>query len=343
MTRSFRPSTPADAAAILALFDTAGFHPNSEPSHLQWKYWQPRADWTGSRSFVLADETGLIAHTAILPGACMFGSQRIRTIQMIDWVARPGEFGAGVILLKRLAQQTEALVSIAGGELTLKILPHLGFRPLGVATGYSRALFPFRLLRSHAIPLWRRWPRFARSVAWALTAPAARCGNWTVRRIAGDDIDRIASVLPLPVRGMSAFERSAELFRFTLSCPIVPMALYSMERSERTHGYFVLASAAGQVRIVDCRMVSADPADWREMILCAVGRASQDPQAVEVVTWANDPLLARALKECGFHARFTVPIQIRPANQASMPNSLRVQMLDSDGAYLDMGPQHLWA
>ena len=343
MKRSFRPSTPADAAGILALFDAAGLHPNREPSHLHWKYWQPRADWAGSRSFVLADGSAVIAHSAILPGSCMWGSRRIRTIQMSDWVARPGEAGAGVTLLKQLGQQTQALVSIAGGALTLKIQPHLGFRPMGVATAYSRTLFPFRLLRVRTIPLLRRWPRFARSAVWALTSPATHCANWTVRRIAGDDLRRITSVLPRPARGMAAFERSAELFRYMLSCPIVAMALYSVERSERTEGYFLLATARGQVRIVDCWMDSADPADWRAMISCAVGQAGQDPEAVEIATWENDPLLCGVLEQCGFHARFTVPVQVRPADDASMPGALRVQLLDCDNAYLDVGRQALWA
>ena len=343
MKRSFRPSTPADAAGILALFDAAGLHPNREPSHLHWKYWQPRADWAGPRSFVLADGSGVIAHSAILPGSYMWGSRRIRTIQMSDWVARPGEAGAGVTLLKQLGRQTQALVSIAGGALTLKIQPHLGFRPMGVATAYSRTLFPFRLLRVRTIPLWRRWPRFARSAVWALTSPATHCANWTVRRIAADDLHRITSVLPRPTRGMGAFERSAELFRYMLSCPIVAMALYSVERSERTQGYFLLATAPGQVRIADCWMDSADPADWRAMISCAVGQARQDPHAVEIVTWANDPLLCGVLEQCGFHARFTVPVQVRPADDASMPGALRVQMLDCDSAYLDTGRQDLWA
>ena len=42
MKRLARPTTAADAAAILELFEAAGLHPNSEPQALNWKYWRPR-------------------------------------------------------------------------------------------------------------------------------------------------------------------------------------------------------------------------------------------------------------------------------------------------------------
>ncbi|HUL47816.1 MAG TPA: hypothetical protein VLV25_12010 [Steroidobacteraceae bacterium] len=44
MTRAIRPSTPADAEAIVALLTQAGLHPNAEPQQLYWRYWLPRGD-----------------------------------------------------------------------------------------------------------------------------------------------------------------------------------------------------------------------------------------------------------------------------------------------------------
>src|SRR5438094_936966 len=68
MSRSIRPSTRADAAAIVALLAQAGLRPHTEPEHLDWKYWRPRSDWPGPRSFVLTEGTAPIAHAAIVPG-----------------------------------------------------------------------------------------------------------------------------------------------------------------------------------------------------------------------------------------------------------------------------------
>jgi hypothetical protein len=344
MKRCVRPSTAADIPSVLGLFDEAGLRPNAEPQDLQWKYWQPRVDWPGPRTFVLADDSGLIAHGAVIPGWCAWGTHRIRVIYVIDWAARAGAVGAGVALMKHIGRQAQALLAIGGSAQTLQILPHIGFRPMGVVTGYVRSLSPTRLLRGGVGPAWKLLPRFARSIAWTLAAPSARSAGWQVRRLAAVDVNTIASVFPVPARGMAVLERSVELLRYTLSCPVVPMALFAVEKSGSVRGYFLLASAPGQVRIADCWMESDEPADWRAMILCAVEQAKHDAQAAEVVIWANDALLAQALLTCGFHARFETPIQVRPAEMAWMPPvPLRVQMLDCDAAFLHEGRNGHWA
>jgi hypothetical protein len=339
-----RPSTAADMPSVVDLFDEAGLRPNTEPQDLQWKYWQPREDWPGPRSFVLADDNRLIAHAAVIPAWCTWGGRRIEVIHLIDWAARTGAAGAGVALLKHVGQQAQALLAVGGSAQTQQLLPHIGFRAVGVATGYVRTLHPTRLLRnSGTIAARKLLPRFARSVAWTLGAPSARSALWQVRRLGGDDVNRIAGVLPAAARGIAVLERSAQRFRYMLSCPIVPMALFAVESSGRPRGYFLLASGPGQVRIADCWMDSDEAGDWRAMILCAVEQAKRDPQAAEVVIWASDRLLADSLAACGFHARFEIPIQLRPAQAHSMPPvPLRVQMLDSDAAFLHEGRKY-WA
>jgi hypothetical protein len=344
MKRFVRPSTPDEATSVLELFDEAGLRPNVAPQDLHWKYWQPRADWPGSRSFVMTDGQAPSAHGAVIPAWCAWGSHRIKILYVIDWAARSGAVGAGVALMKHIGQQAQALLAIGGSAQTAQILPQIGFRPLGVATGYVRTLFPMRLLRGETFPVRRLLPRFARSVAWTLAAPSAHSAEWRVHRLADDEVNTIASVFPVPARGMAVLERSAELFRYMLSCPVVPMALYAVERSGRVRGYFLLASAPGQVRIADCWIDSEEPADWRAMILCAVEQAKHDPQAAEVVILASDPLLADSLRACGFHARFEIPIQVRPTDAVSTPpEPLRVQLLDSDAAYLHEGRNGYWA
>jgi hypothetical protein len=339
-----RPSTPADVPAIVALLAQAGLHPNVEPQDLHWKYWEPRADWPGPRSFVLTDGSAILAHGGIIPGSYAWESYRLRTLHVIDWAASPREIGAGVALMNYLGQQAEALLAIGGSAQTMQILPHIGFRALGVAVGYARALSPLRLLRDPGQRNWRLLPRFARSLAWKLAAPPAVPGDsWQARRIAGDELERISVVLPVPSQGAGVFERSAGLFSYTLACPIVPMHLYSVERAARVRGYFMLASAPGQARIVDCWMASDRPADWRALIHCAVEEARRDPHAAEVVISASDPLLSECLRASGFHARQETPILLRSANGFAVPPApMRAQMLDNDAGYLHVGHSELW-
>jgi hypothetical protein len=258
---------------------------------------------------------------------------------MIDWVARTRS-GAGVMLMKHIARMAQALVGIGGGAQTQSILPHLGFRPAGTACGYARPLFPLRVLRGDAT--WKLLPRLARA-AWRRSAAVTPGAGWQARRLAGDQLDQIAAVLPRPPRDMAVTERSVGLFQYMLSCPIVAMQLYALERAGQVRGYFLLAAARGQVRIADCWMDSQEPADWRALILAAVEQAQHDPQAAEVVIWASDPLLAGALQACGFHARFQSPIRVRPTAADTMPiGTLRVQMLDCDDAFLSGGRYEYW-
>lgn len=344
MKRSIRPSTPADAPAIVALLKQVGLSPNLDPQHLHWKYWQARGDWTAPRSFVLTDGGEPIAHTAIIPGAAIARERRECFVQMIDWAARPGEVGAGVALMKYLGQQVGSLLSIGGSKETLRILPHVGFRAAGVATGYVRTLFPTRLLRDLKVPLRRRLPRFARSVAWTLGAPGTGRTAWRARRLADVEVGEIAHVFPNHAHATTLVERSTQLLQYMLCCPILPITLYAVECSGDARGYFVLASAPGQSRVIDCWVDSDSPSDWSAMIQCAVAESKRDPQAAEVVIWASDPLLRAVLPACGFHARNEIPLHVRPAGDGSpLAGPLRVQMLETDTAYLHDGRAEFWA
>ena len=345
MQRIVRPSTPADSDAIVALFAGAGLHPNADPGSLHWKYWQPRADWKQPRSFVLTAGSELIAHGALVPGALLTQSGRETTAHVTDWVARRGEMGAGVVLMKHIAQQVGALIAIGGSDDTLRILPHIGFQSVGLATSYVRPLFPLRRLHGNEDRDWKTLPRIVRSLAWRAAAPTAVGAGWGTRPVAAEaDLEQLAMVLPTATANLTLLERSVELFRYMLHCPIVPMQLYALEHAGQLRGYFLLASAPGQVRIVDCWVNSGDSTDWRSMLLCAVARARQDAQASELVMRASDPLLTTVLPRCGFHPRGETSIRVRPPRGAAPPASpLRVQMLDNDAAFFHEGRNEFWA
>lgn len=344
MKRSVRPSTPADAEAIVVLLKEAGLRPHVEPAHLYWKYWRPRADFSGPRSFLLIEGSRPIAHAALVPGTGLWGTGRVRVVHVIDWAARRSAAGAGAVLMKHIGQQADVLLAIGGSADTLAILPHLGFRGAGTATGYARTLHPIRLLRGMLQHPLSAASRFARGVASALGAPGAAPSGWRARRILAGELEAIAALLPHPARGIDVLGRSADLLAHALACPIAPLQLHVVGKEERGRGYFLLSSVPGQVRIADCWVDSEDPGDWRAMVECAIAVARIDPQAAEIAGWASDPLHASALEACGFHRRLANPVQIRPASAAAMPGApLRVQMLDNDAAYLHEGRSEFWS
>jgi hypothetical protein len=345
MKRFIRPATPGDASAMGAFFAEAGLPIDVDSRHMHWKYWQPRADRPGPRSYVLVDDSGIVAHGGLVPGSILWGDERIELVQMIDWVARPDALGAGVSLMKDVARLVDGLLSIGGDvQTTRRLLPHIGFRSYGEATGYVRPLHPLRSLGPGAEISWRLLPRLARRVLWRLTAPSGGIADWQVRRVDASNLHHLAAALPAPARGMAVLERSEGQFEYMLSCPIVPLELHALEKTGRAHGYFLLARAPGQVRLADCWMNSDDPADWRSLVQCAVQQGMRYPDAAEMVTWSNDALLSRCLAECGFHARMAQPVQLmlRNGRVLSAP-TLRVQMLDADAIYLDHARMTLWA
>ena len=262
---------------------------------------------------------------------------------MIDWAARRNEPGAGVMLMKYVGSLVDGLLGIGGSVATLKIMPLIGYRPYGDVTGYVRPLHPLRLLTGVTEPSWKVLPRVARSSIWHLSAHRTRCGEWRAHQIASGDVGRIASVLPARGREFDLLERTEGLMRHTLACPIVPMELYALERSGGLAGYFVLAYAPGQARLVDSSVVTGEPADWRALIQCAVCEAARHGDAAELVTWANDARLAQSLLQCGFRARLNIPVYLRATAAGIAPRALHVQMLDNDAAYLHEGHAELWA
>ena len=345
MHSAIRPSTPADAAAITRLLTEAGLQPNSRPQDLWWKYWQPRADWPGPRSFVLTRGDELIAHAAIVPGWCDYQGQRMSVIHVVDWAARGGVPGAGAMLMKHMGHQAQALLAIGGSMRTREVLPYLGFRAAGTATGYVRSLGPHRFLRVVRSRNWRLVPRLLRSALWSAYIPAVGKHGWSAREIQREAAASVAEVLPRPeTDGSNVLGRSTGQLQYMLECPILPIRLFGVERGGHLGGYFLLAYAPGQVRIADCWMESGARIDWQAMLICAVEQARLDPSSAEVAVIASDPAFSAALTSCGFHPRFGLPVQLRLPNGGAVPASpLGVRMLDNDAAYYYEPGSILWA
>lgn len=276
-----------------------------------------------------------MAHGAIIPGAFLFGEERIATAHVIDWAARPGEIGAGVALMKHIAQQVGSLFAIGGSEDTRRILPHIGFRAVGVATDYARPLFPMRMLRGFSIRDWRVLPAVARATLRKLAAPSATRGDWSTRPMAtADELRQLTAEFPAPSPTTMVLERSVGMFSYLLRCPVATMDLFAAQSPAGKRGYFLLSSAPGQVRIADCWIDSGKADEWCALLLCAVEHAQKDSQAVEVVIRASDPLLAEGLVRAGFRAQSQATVSVRPPPGLTFPAaSLRVQMIDNDAAY----------
>lgn len=342
--RWVRASTPDDGPAIVALMRSVGLEPHADPEHLHWKYWQERGDWSGSRSFVLTDGRDLLAHVAVVPGALWCGVNRKRVIHMIDWAARRDVAGAGIRLARHVTRLSDLVIATGGSPDTLKLLPMMGYSQCGSISGYVRTLSPLGILRGPIPSRSKLVPRMARSLLWSLAAPKADTAGWGVRRIGPDEIEQTCPRLPTQIPGTAIFERSPALLRHALSCPIIPVEIYVLEKAGRAGGYFVLSQAPGQARIADMRVASEEDADWHALIYAAVNEARSKGRLAELIVWSSDPRLSRALEDCGFHARLSLPLYLHGgAHRATPRDTMRIQMLDCDAYYLYFGGNELWA
>jgi hypothetical protein len=344
MRTTIRPSVPADAAGIVELLAAAGLKPNVEPEALDWKYWNEREDWAGARSFVATRDAQILAHAAVVPGSCATASRRFTVLHLIDWAARPNAAGVGVSLMKHVGRLADALLAVGGSEQTLRILPHIGFRPCGTAEGYVRVLHPLRFLGALGAAWWKLPARLVRRSLWRLSSPVVAPAGWSIRRIASDEMTTLGEALPCATAGMGVFERSEGLFRHMLHCPIVPMELYALKNQNEMRGYFLLAFAPGQARIADCWVATDQPAAWHALMQYAALQAWRHRDVAELVAWSSDALMTRALVASGFHRRNQQPIFLRSATEEEIiPGNLHVQMLDNDAAYFHHGFAEPWA
>lgn len=335
MKTQVRPSTPDDGPAIVALMREAGLHPDATPERLHWKYWQERQDCPGMRSFVVAAGSEILAHSGMIPGACLWDGHRATVIHMLDWAASSRKVGAGVALLKYLRGLADALIGVGGSRYTRQALPLVGFRDAGATTSYVRILRPWVDAGEGAPWDWKTLPRMGRDALWAATAPRVERGPWRSVRLQGGEVQRVAPALPRPRAGMTVFERSVASISFFLQCPIARMTLHGMEKDGVLQGYYLLAFVSGQARLVDSWMTSDEPGDWKALIHCAAASARQAPGVGRLFALASDEIFGQCLRESGFHARRSDPVQILPrAGLEAVPSRLRFQMVDSDAAFL---------
>lgn len=144
---AFRSTTVADEPAIRGASAGSLRHstgaPDARTSHLYWKYWEPRAGWQGSRSYILTQDDRILAHAAVVPAVFSFGNDRLQVLQVIDWAARAQARGAGNTLMQYIGTLGDAIITWSGTDRAWRLLPFLGFAESNtVVTLYARPIHP---------------------------------------------------------------------------------------------------------------------------------------------------------------------------------------------------------
>ena len=78
----FRATSPQDAEAVSAFLQRIfGMSPKSsviETRQLHWKNWEERADWPGSRGYVMVNGDEIVAHGTVVPLSARSGESEFK-------------------------------------------------------------------------------------------------------------------------------------------------------------------------------------------------------------------------------------------------------------------------
>jgi hypothetical protein len=323
-------------AFLRKIFQAPEDSPFVGPRLIDWKYFEERPGWSGPRSYVLRARNRIAAHGGIVSTTLLLPQGPVTSVQIIDWAADRAFPGAGLVLLKQLAELADVNIGLGGSLQGVSIL---GSHQSGIE------VFAHNLRMCRVIRPWRR-PSEERSYAFK---PAARLVRDSMRLIgaprggsspwSATPVDAFEHPLPPPAATNSHFTpviRSAPQLNYLLRCPAVRMTGYLLKRNAEPGGHLLLSQAGAEVRIADLQVATSCEEDWRSCFRLAVELAGAlRPKAWCVRAIALPELIQRAaqdagLRECSPNDAF---LQDPHAVLAGRPVP-NLSMIDSDAAYL---------
>jgi hypothetical protein len=300
------------------------------PDALRWKYFEPREDWPGPRSFVLAENEAIVAHIALWPFTLLLPNGPIQTVQAIDWARARNVAGAGSLLRRSTLSLTPVQVGIGGTRWARQAREKSGFRPWTEFQQWTLVCRPW-------LRFWvetRRDPvrasgRLLRALKAGLRHKTQeqswRCAN--VDRF-GEELDPF---LPAPGPDRIARGQSAVSLNYLLDCPQVRCQGFHLRRKDELRGYVILARTSPWARIVTLHVREASSNDLEAAYAAAVAAALEDSRIWGVTTDVSCPKRQTALARASFRRGCTTPVALLdPGNLIDPTLEVDLQMSESD-------------
>jgi hypothetical protein len=316
--------------------------PFVRPETMQWKYFAPRPDWTGSRSYVMRSEGRICAHGGVSPvsfrrRALEGGTGLVTGMRVIDWAGGRGTPAAGVRIMRQLAGFTDTVLAIGGSPDAVQVFPKIGFRHCGDVAFFARVVRPWRQVRSDPYPRgWKAPLRLARSIWHSLAPLPPASAGWRAEAVKAFD-DAIRPALDFDAASFITTSRSPALLNYMLQCPGAVFSGFQLCERDRVRGYAVLSHVAGQTRIAEVRVDSERPEDWQAAFALATRQAAADPATCEILAVASIRQGIQALGRNGYRLCRRDPIFLMDARRRleGAPD-LSLDLLVGDEAYLDV-------
>lgn len=339
MVRLLPEQLPQLTAFLSERFSSSAANdPFLHPRQLHWKYFEPRPDWLGARSYVTWIDGEIVAHGCVVPSRIPCKGGEVNAAFVIDWCASPRYPGVGHALLAEITELVGVRLSWGGSGIVRKIIKRTrSFSKEKVVPIFraSRIIRPFRQLQSTGFD--NRSPlRLLRDMARNISHPVPSSRRWQavpVQRFDGQVVSQNQTLVPgsfaLPVR-------TPQILNYMLACPTANIKGYLVSCAGVPKGHLLLSGVRAEVRIADLQIEGCSHQDWAESYMLAIHTAVRDfPKAAIVRTILMPKLLQTAGKEAGFtivKPEMCLIEDLHNALDASNPPALA--MMDADSAYL---------
>lgn len=291
---------------LAGVFGTGLDAPSLQPNLIRWKYYDPRPDWAGSRSYVLERGGDYVAHGCVWPMR-LFG---VGACQIIDWAGAPKAVGAGLLLRREIEKLVTVSVGIGGSEDSRKVMPRAGYKTVAEYRAFVRVLRPLRQFGRRTEPtLLLRAAKTARAWIWSLPRVPRTPVGWSVDAVTHFRAEDLAATAV----------RSAELLNYLMACPVVRMHGYVLRKNGQIAGELLLAEVDGQARIADLQLAAGEQEDWAAAVGLST-RVAAENGASEVVAHSSFDPLSDALRAAGYRERGREPVFIKaPRGDIAVP------------------------
>jgi hypothetical protein len=304
------------------------------PEVIHWKYFAHHPEWKNARSYAVKQDGQIVAHGGVWPVRLVTPQTEIKAIHLIDWAASRSAVGAGVHLLRKVADLGDILLTIGGSRDTRNLLPKLGYRTCGELLQYARVVRPWLLLRTTPLKNWKTPVKFLRNSARALSGLPPSPKGWKAERVTS-----FAGLLEGEALGQqisfTSPRRTAAGLNHLLSCSAAHFSGYQVRDAQRMRGYFLLSQIGRQVRIVDVQIDGEERESWQAICTIAARTAAEDPEICEIVAASSIGLTGDAWLRAGFVQRRTETIFCYDRRKLVPPGlPLSLNLVDGDGCFL---------
>ena len=343
MKSSFRPTSVDDAVPLCQFLARVFGIPETAPSLLpvvmSWKYWDPRPDFAGPRSYILERDGVIVAHTGLWPMTFGSGENAVRGVHMIDWASAKESAGAGLALVQKLAGMFDFIVGIGGSEMTRKVLPAFGFVEYAQVWKGARPLRPVLQIATHQYKNWKLAPRLVRNTITSMKGDTPH-KIWLPKEIKPQDIARDLATGPDNARFAP---RSPEFFEYFLRCPAGPVHLYGIFDGAEIKGHFAICLLRGQARIAGVWLREPTLESYTAAYFMAAGAARCLPGANEIAAVGTKGVSGEGAARAGFQvAEGPWVYLLDKKKKLSLPADFQFQPSDDDEAFLDYGVANYW-